>query len=218
MAGPNFHLEMPRLYFPYFPASKSHPCNYFFKLQNIPESIALVRRKPTRWLHLRLPAISLRTWFPPDTPARVERTSQQRENMHICRVRSPHEASRSKKNYTEASLWEPFLMRGNDPHALKPPFHGFAIIPEDMRKGYAKEACLQQTPNRKKKEGKKERKRARPQRRGHDRAFLAEAMMLLGLCSGAPHSKTVEQGRITAVCRGGLDVFCDEQQSLWSFI
>jgi RimJ/RimL family protein N-acetyltransferase len=141
MTDPNFHIMTPRLYLSYFQPSNPAHCDFLVTLYNTPAFIASSGGKPT--------SITTRS-------AAEERLSGRFREEHARNGYGTYLIS-----LRPASTWEkpedettPFpdrlsdckhigtvsLMRGVPPNAYSAPDLGFAVLPEEMRKGYAREA------------------------------------------------------------------------------
>ena len=142
MTDPNFYIESSRLYLSYFQPDLDGHCDFLVKLYNTPEFIrdatggagtnivdraAARQRLSTRFvaeherngygtLLVSLKPSGLTTL--PDGDARFQ------ERLARCKP-----------------IGTVSLMRGDGPTSYKAPDLGFAILPEEMRKGYAKEAA-----------------------------------------------------------------------------
>lgn len=141
MTDPNFHIATPRLYLSYFQPSNPNHCDFLVTLWNTPEFIASIGGKPTsittrgaaealiagrfRAEHARngygMFLVSLKS-STPDYPA--DSSAPFSEHLEKCKP-----------------IGTVSLMRGEPPNAYTAPDVGFAILPEEMRRGYAKEAA-----------------------------------------------------------------------------
>ncbi|KAI0690179.1 including n-acetylases of ribosomal protein [Cerioporus squamosus] len=146
MTDANFHIETPRLYISYFqPALDSH-CDFLVKLYNTPEFIATCGRSPITSREIARDRLSTR--FVAD---------HERNGYGIYLVSRKPLLAHSGAGPADAAPANPdapfqeklarcklvgsvSLMRGSDAVAYAIPDLGFAILPEEMRKGYAREA------------------------------------------------------------------------------
>ncbi|RDX50117.1 including n-acetylases of ribosomal protein [Lentinus brumalis] len=142
MTDANFHIETPRLYISYFqPALDSH-CDFLVKLYNTPEFIATCGRLSVTTREIARDRLSTR--FVAD---------HERNGYGIYLVsRKPTgdgdaaPAGDAPFNFQDKLarcmlVGTVSLLRGSDAAtAYTIPDLGFAILPEEMRKGYAKEA------------------------------------------------------------------------------
>ncbi|TBU47266.1 acyl-CoA N-acyltransferase [Dichomitus squalens] len=142
MTDPNFYIESPRLYLSYFqPALDTH-CDFLVELWNSPEFIrdatggagtSIKDREAARTRLATFAAAHERNGYgiflvslkPADAaPADADADVPFQEKL-----------ARAKLIGTVS------LLRGTSPTAYKAPDLGFAILPEEMRKGYAREAA-----------------------------------------------------------------------------
>lgn len=142
MTDPNFHIESPRLYLSYFQPDLDEHCNFLVKLYNTPEFIrdatggagtAIVDRATARErLSTRFVAEHERNSYgtllvslkPPNAAPPLDGYAPFQERLARCKP-----------------IGTVSLMRGDGPTSYKAPDLGFAILPEEMRKGYGKEAA-----------------------------------------------------------------------------
>lgn len=142
MSDPNFHITTPRLYISYFQPTNPTHCDFLVALYNSPAFLAMSGGKTSittrqaaeerlsgRFLeeHARngygTYLVSLRpesTWNEPE-----DETMPFPDRLSAC------------KHIGTVSL-----MRGVLPDAYSVPDLGFGILPEEMRKGYAREASV----------------------------------------------------------------------------
>ncbi|RPD63855.1 including n-acetylases of ribosomal protein [Lentinus tigrinus ALCF2SS1-6] len=149
MTDANFHIETPRLYISYFqPALDSH-CDFLVRLYNTPEFIATCGRSPittraiardrlaTRFVadHARNGyGIYLVSLKPSDPGADAAPAAGSDSEAPVQLPAFQDKLARCKLIGTVS------LMRGSDAVAYAVPDLGFAVLPEEMRKGYAREA------------------------------------------------------------------------------
>ncbi|PIL34166.1 hypothetical protein GSI_03877 [Ganoderma sinense ZZ0214-1] len=141
MADPNFYIESPRFYLSYFQPDLDGHCDFLVKLYNTPEFIrdatggagtnivdrtSARERLSTRFIaeHERNGYGTLLVSLKPSEPARLHGDAPFQERLACCKP-----------------IGTVSLMRGDSPTSYKAPDLGFAILPEEMRKGYAKEAA-----------------------------------------------------------------------------
>ncbi|KAI1796411.1 acyl-CoA N-acyltransferase [Ganoderma leucocontextum] len=141
MTDLNFYIESPRLYLSYFQPDLDAHCDFLVELYNTPEFIrdatggagtaivdraAAHERLSTRFVaeHDRNGYGTLLVSLKPSNPASLDGDAPFQERLARCKP-----------------IGTVSLMRGDSPTAYKAPDLGFAILPEEMRKGYAKEAA-----------------------------------------------------------------------------
>ncbi|RPD78292.1 hypothetical protein L226DRAFT_531634, partial [Lentinus tigrinus ALCF2SS1-7] len=151
MTDANFHIETPRLYISYFqPALDSH-CDFLVRLYNTPEFIATCGRSPittraiardrlaTRFVadHARNGyGIYLVSLKPSDPGADAAPAAGSDSEAPVQLPAIQDTLARCKLIGTVS------LMRGSDAVAYAVPDLGFVVLPEEMRKGYARRlAC-----------------------------------------------------------------------------
>jgi RimJ/RimL family protein N-acetyltransferase len=140
MTDPNFFISTPRLYLSYFqPLLPSH-CDFLVKLYNTPEFIASIGGKPT----------SITTRAVAQTQLQGRFQSEHARNGYgtylVSLKPSTYEQSDDDTTFPQTlaackHIGTVSLMRGEPPNAYLAPDLGFAILPEEMRKGYACEAA-----------------------------------------------------------------------------
>ncbi len=138
MSNPNFHIETPRLYVTFFQASSDEHCDFIVTLYNTPECIAaqgrtsVVSRAVAReristlfaeW-HARNGYGQYLVALKPSTGDSADPDAPFQEKLARCKL-----------------VGNVSLMRGSGPTAYSVPDLGFVILPEETRKGYAKEAA-----------------------------------------------------------------------------
>ena len=144
MSDPNFYIESPRLYLSYFqPALDAH-CDFLVELYNSPEFIRdATGGKGTSVKDREAARTRLQTFV-----AHHERNGygiflvSRKPPAEEEPAASPADASAGfQEKLARAKLVGTVsLLRVNSPTAYKLPDLGFAMLPEEMRKGYAKEA------------------------------------------------------------------------------
>ena len=136
MTDANFHIETARLYISYFqPALDAH-CDFLVRLYNTPEFIAtcgrtaITTREIARERLVRFAAVHARNGYGIYLVSRKPDSEPE-----------PAPAAPFPERLARATpIGTVSLMRGSSPTSFKAPDLGFAILPEEMRKGYAKEA------------------------------------------------------------------------------
>jgi RimJ/RimL family protein N-acetyltransferase len=140
MTDPSFFISTPRLYLSYFqPLLPSH-CDFLVTLYNTPEFIASIGGKPT--------SITTRATAQKQLQGRF-RTEHARNGYGTYLVSlkpSKHDESGDDTTFPEKlaackHIGTVSLMRGEPPNAYLAPDLGFAILPGEMRNGYACEAA-----------------------------------------------------------------------------
>ena len=137
MTDANFHIETARLYISYFqPALDAH-CDFLVRLYNTPEFIAtcgrtaITTREIARERLVRFAAVHARNGYgiflvslkPSSAQSDAPAGEAFQDTLARCKL-----------------VGTVSLMRGDDAVAFTVPDLGFAVLPEEMRKGYAKEA------------------------------------------------------------------------------
>ncbi|KAH7063028.1 including n-acetylases of ribosomal protein [Macrophomina phaseolina] len=147
MTDPNFHITTQRLYLSYFQPSNPAHCDFLVTLYNTPEFIASIGGKPTSvttrdaaraLLEGRFRAEHARNGYGTYLVSLKSSASEAPTASHPDdgeEIPFAERLSRCKPIGTVS------LMRGEPPNAYTAPDLGFAILPEEMRKGYAREAA-----------------------------------------------------------------------------
>lgn len=141
MTDPNFHITTQRLYLSYLQPSNPAHCDFLVTLWNTPAFIASIGGKPT----------SITTRGAAEALISGRFRAEHARNgygMFLVSLKAPTSgASEDDPVPFSAHLdkCKPIgtvsLMRGEPPNAYTAPDVGFAILPDEMRKGYAKEAA-----------------------------------------------------------------------------
>lgn len=144
MTDPNFHITTPRLYLSYFQPSNPNHCDFLVTLYNTPAFLASIGGKPTSITTRAAAEALLSGRF------RAEHASNG-YGTYLVSLRprdttNTNPADDEIKPFSERlAACKPIgtvsLMRGELPNAYGVPDLGFAILPEEMRKGYAREAA-----------------------------------------------------------------------------
>ncbi|KAF2135749.1 uncharacterized protein K452DRAFT_292971 [Aplosporella prunicola CBS 121167] len=138
MTDPNFYIETPRLYLSYFDPSKDAHCDFLVYLYNTPEFIASLCGKSTHITTREAARKRLATLF-------IDEHVRNGYGTYLVSLK-PDGANSSKvsgdisiqqKLQSCKMIGSVSLLLGETYTA---PDLGFAIVPEETRKGYAKEA------------------------------------------------------------------------------
>lgn len=141
MTDPNFHIRTPRLYLSYLQAEYPNHCDFLVRLYNSPEFIAAEGETKIQTIQDAQKLISNRF--------RQDHARNAYGQYLISKKPSDwdHTSASESSNFGEDVKYHKLigtasLMRGEGPDAFSAPDLGFAILPEHMRKGYAREACI----------------------------------------------------------------------------
>ncbi|KAF2217692.1 hypothetical protein CERZMDRAFT_30537 [Cercospora zeae-maydis SCOH1-5] len=133
-----FHIASPRLYISHLLASNDTHCDFLVQLWNTPEFIKTCGQTKVRTREDARNEISGRF---------LEDHTRNGYGMYLVSLRESSEDAENNqsKSFREiADQLKPIgtvsLMRGKPPTGFTAPDLGFAILPEEMRKGYAREA------------------------------------------------------------------------------
>lgn len=141
MTDPNFHITTPRLYLSYLQPSNPAHCDFMVNLYNTPEFIASIGGKPT--------SITTRSAAEALLSGRFRAEHARNGYGTLLVSLRPSSIDSSDDNTTPFSerlakcklIGTVSLLRGDSSTAYTAPDLGFAILPEETRKGYAKEAA-----------------------------------------------------------------------------
>ncbi|KAI8811335.1 including n-acetylases of ribosomal protein [Cladochytrium replicatum] len=138
MSDPEFHITTQRLYISNFQPSIPAHSDFLVTLYNTPEFIASIGGKPTS-ITTRAAAESLLSGR-----FRAEH-ARNGYGTFLVSLRPAAEAEQTpsfqKRLAACKHIGTVSLMRGEPPNAYTAPDLGFAILPEEMRKGYAREGA-----------------------------------------------------------------------------
>ncbi|EME42006.1 hypothetical protein DOTSEDRAFT_35955 [Dothistroma septosporum NZE10] len=132
---PNFHITTPRLYISYLQASNDSHCDFLVKLWNTPEFVAACGQTRVDTREAARKVIGGRF---------IDEHKRNGYGTYLVSLKS-HVSGTTAGAFQETvehckNVGTVSLMRGVPPKALSAPDLGFAILPEDGRKGYAREA------------------------------------------------------------------------------
>lgn len=134
MSDPKFYISTPRLYLSYLIAENDKHCDFLVSLYNTPEFIASIGGKPT--------SVTTREAARKQLAGRFQ--SEHARNgygTYLVSLKDGREDTQADNPLASATpIGTVSLMRGEAPNCYAAPDLGFAILPDFMRKGYAKEA------------------------------------------------------------------------------
>ena len=141
MTDPNFHIRTPRLYLSHLQPEDPDHCDFLARLYNSPEFIAAEGETKIKTVRDAQEVISNR--FRKDHArngyGQYLLSKEPSDWDHTSASGSSHFGDDIKYHTLIGTV---SLMRGEGPDAFSAPDLGFAILPEHMRKGYAREACI----------------------------------------------------------------------------
>jgi RimJ/RimL family protein N-acetyltransferase len=140
MTDPNFFISTPRLYLSYFQPLLPSYCDFLVTLYNTPEFIASIGGKPTSITTRATAQNQLQGRF------RIEHARNGYGTYLVSLKPSTDDRSGDDIIFPEKlaackHIGTVSLMRGEPPNAYLAPDLGFAILPEEMQKGYTSEAA-----------------------------------------------------------------------------
>ncbi|CAK1363929.1 unnamed protein product [Cercospora beticola] len=135
---PEFHITTPRLYISHFLASNDSHCDFLVQLWNTPEFIKTCGQTKVRTREDARNEIGGRF---------LNDHKRNGYGMYLVSLRRDPEGAQNdhSESFQETlnqskPIGTVSLMRGKPPTAFSAPDLGFAILPEETRKGYAREA------------------------------------------------------------------------------
>ena len=144
MTDPHFHIDSPRLYISYLQPDNPDHCDFLVQLYNSPEFIASIGGKPT--------SVTSRDAARAQLAGRM-RADHARNGYGTYLVSLKPSVDADQQRAMPGGAFAAVLarskpvgivslMRGEAPNSYSVPDLGFAVLPGEMRKGYAKEAAL----------------------------------------------------------------------------
>jgi RimJ/RimL family protein N-acetyltransferase len=136
MSDPSFFVSTPRLYISYLIPSNDAHCDFLVKLYNSPAFIASIGGQPTSITTREAARAVLAGRF----QAEHARNGYGIYLMSLKPASASTEADDRNPLAAATPLGTVSLMKGEEPNCYSAPDLGFAVLPEFMRQGYAKEA------------------------------------------------------------------------------
>ncbi|GIZ43942.1 hypothetical protein CKM354_000715100 [Cercospora kikuchii] len=135
---PEFHIATPRLYISHFLAANDSHCDFLVKLWNTPEFIKTCGQTKVKTREDARNEIGGRF---------LDDHKHNGYGMYLVSLRSDTDDTQSDRTQSFQEVLKQSkpigtvsLMRGKPPTAFSAPDLGFAILPEETQKGYAREA------------------------------------------------------------------------------